>query len=109
MLNAMKTLHICFFLLIQFAILIFHPFTLNGQTVQDSLPDIQRDSILIAGNSNYRSGKIVNFLFGKNYREEWARPVSLKIVQFSKEGFKNPAPIQGTSGQELVAENSRGE
>lgn len=66
-------------------------FSISGEsrdstTIPETVPERHfEDSVLVAVNKNYNAvSGFRKFLFGKNYREEWATPVHLKVFDIEK-------------------------
>lgn len=58
---------------------------------------VYKDSVTVPVNAHYaQASRFKRFVFGNNYREEWAQPVKLKVFDIKNEkgGFK----IEGLSG-----------
>ena len=98
------------FLLLLAALLLAVPASSAGKTVQDTLPAFLPDSVLIAGNSAYRAGKIRSWLLGKNYREEWTLPVKAKVINQLSDagGFRVIRSLPHSQSRVLLVEDRQG-
>ncbi len=101
------TLKFCFI-----TIFIFCSSLLKAQksNVQSLIFNQSRDSVTIAANSSYLKASFLRkALMGRNYRKEWAEPVSMPLFNIKNQGFtpKEKGGGQQTTSLNMVDEKGR--
>ena len=77
--------------------------TLPTKISKDSIPNLP-DSIIVAANPNFFGGSFKHAWLGKNYRSEWATPVSVPVLDLGKEqGGLTPEKFGGGKHAPLLS------